>query len=402
MTASSDELKSIGYDAYVYAYPMLEQVKTINGMIHVMGLEFNRAKFNPNLPWDSVGMPIVAPNLTSMTGGVPLDMSYGPVTVEIPEVTDRYIVYQCIDGFTHNFFYMGSRVDGGRAGHYVFHRPGQDVGTGAVPVEVETDHAIIVIRIDITDATELPRIQEIMDSIRVVDSPEETRPYPAYDPERASAPEFVGYVNELLRNDVPASESGLFERLAPTGLLSDAVLSDDEAGEVQAGIDLALSDIEEQGATATALGNGWLGATTLFGTREYLDGNYMGQAIGAFFGLWGNSKEEANYFLGNFEGDGELHFTPDELPPLSDIGFWSLTIHDADMLVRPNEHDSYVITMDQMEPDEDGGMTFKFSTQPEDGNWLYTPGERYAVLLRAYQADTSRIGDYVPPALCRR
>lgn len=401
MSTSSESLQSIGHEAYVYAYPMLEQVKTVNGMIHVSGMEFNRAVFNPNLPWDNVGMPIVAPNLTSMTGGILLDMSHGPVTVEIPEVADRYIVYQCIDGFTHNFHYMGSRADGGRAGRYVFYRPGQDVGTDAVPVEVETDHAIIVVRIDITDATELDRVREVMDGIRVVDSPAETRPYPTYDQERASGPDFVDYVNDLL-SGVPASESDLFERLAPIGLLSDAVLTDEEKGEVQAGIDTAISDIEEEGATATALGNGWVGATTLFGTREYLDANYMGRAIGAFFGLWGNSKEEANYFNCFFEGDSELHFRPDELPPLSDIGFWSLTIHDPDMMVRPNEFDSYVITMDQMEPDEDGGMTFKFSSRPEDGNWLYTPGPRYAVLLRAYQADPSRIGDYVPPAFTTR
>jgi hypothetical protein len=401
VTTSGDALQSIAYDAYVYAYPMLEQVKTINNMIRVSGMEFNRAVFNPKLPWDNVGMPIVAPNLTSMTGVVLLDMSHGPVTVEIPEVTDRYIVYQCIDGFTYNFSYMGSRADGGRVGRYVFHRPGQEVGTGATPVEVETDHGLIVVRIDITDATELPRLRDVMDGIRVVDAPDETRPYPTYDPEWASGPEFVGYINELL-SGVPASESGLFRRFASIGLLSDTVLTDEEKGEVQAGIDAALADIAEQAATATALGNGWVGATTLFGTREYLDGNYMSRAIGAFFGLWGNSKEEANYFLGFFEGDGDLHFGPDELPPLSDIGFWSLTIHDPDMLVRPNEFDSYVITMDQMEPDDDGGMTFRFSSHPDDGNWLYIPGERYAVLLRAYQADPSRIGDYVPPAFTRR
>jgi hypothetical protein len=168
------------------------------------------------------------------------------------------------------------------------------------------------------------------------------------------------------------------------------------------GIDAARSDIEKQAATATALGNGWIGATTLFGTREFLDGNYMGRAIGAFFGLWGNSKEEANYFISHVAGDGELHFGPDELPPLSDIGFWSITIHVTDMLVRPNEHDSHVITMDQMELDDDGGVTLTFSSQPEGKNWLYTPGDRYALLIRAYQADPSRIEDYVPPPITPR
>jgi len=91
-----ESLKDIAYDAFIYAYPMMEQVKTINGMREFMGLEFNITAMNPKLPWDNVGMPIVAPNLTSMTGGVLIDLSNGPVTLEIPEMKDRYNVF----GFT--------------------------------------------------------------------------------------------------------------------------------------------------------------------------------------------------------------------------------------------------------------------------------------------------------------
>ncbi len=92
-----EPLRDIAYDAFVYAYPMIEQVQTINGMVEFMSVAFNKVAMNPRLPWENVGMPIVAPNLTSMTGGILLDLSNGPVTLEIPEVKDRYIVYQCID-----------------------------------------------------------------------------------------------------------------------------------------------------------------------------------------------------------------------------------------------------------------------------------------------------------------
>ena len=68
-----------------------------------------------------------------MTGGVLLDLSQGPVTLEIPEVKDRYIVYQCIDVFTHNFFYLGSRANHGEGGQFVFHVRGQEVsGVGGI------------------------------------------------------------------------------------------------------------------------------------------------------------------------------------------------------------------------------------------------------------------------------
>lgn len=401
MSESTQSLEAIAYDAFIYAFPMLEQVKTVNGMIQTMGLEFNRAGFNQSLPWDNVGQPIVAPNLTSMTGGVIVDMSHGPVTLEVPEVTDRYIVFQCIDGFTHNFHYIGTRADGGRAGRHTFYRPGQEVDPNATAVMVETDHAVIVIRIDIADESELPRLREIMDAIKVIDAPAETRPYPEYDPDQAASPGFVNVVNSVLTH-APDVETNLFAQWASIGMLSETHLTNEQKAEVQAGIDQALSDIDEQSKTATALGNGWIGATTLFGTREFLDGNYMNRAIGAYFGLWGNSKEEANYFLAFAQSDSTLHFGPDDLPPLLDVGFWSLTIHDTDMLVRSNEFDSYVITMEQFEHDVDGGVTVRFSRGPEHGNWLYTPNDQYAVLLRAYQADPNRINDYVPPAFTTR
>ena len=266
---------------------------------------------------------------------------------------------------------------------------------------VETDHAVIVVRIDIADESELPRVREIMEAIKVVNAPAEIRPYPAYDPDQASSPGFVNVVNDILIR-APEAETDLFSRWSAIGMFHDVDLTDEQQAGVQAGINRALSDIAEQSKIATTLGNGWIGATTLFGTREFLDGNYMNRAIGAYFGLWGNSKEEANYFLAFAQGDSTLHFGPDDLPPLLDVGFWSLTIHDADMLVRPNEFDSYVLTMNQVEHDDDGGVTVRFSRHREPGNWLYTPNDQYAVLLRAYQTDPGRISDYVPPAFTNR
>jgi len=400
--SNQENIKQIAYDAFVYAYPMLEQVKTINGMMEFMGAGFNRANFNPKLPWENVGMPIVAPNLTSMTGGILVGTTYGTVTVEIPEVKDRYIVYQCIDAFTHNFYYLGTRANDGDGGRFTFYNKGQQLsGPNATPVEVESDHAMIVIRIDIADASEKERVSDIQDAIKVIDAPAKHREYPPYDKEKAFSPEFVEFVNDLL-TEVPETETELFERFSGIGLFSDVALTDAEQIQVQAGIDAAFEDIKTEGKTATALGNGWIGATTVFGTREFLDNNYMIRAMGAHFGLWGNSKEEANYFAGFFAGKGEIVFKKEELPPLTDIGFWSVTVHDENMLVEANEYDSYVITMEQMKFEDGGSITFKFSSQPEDGNWLYTPGDTMSVLIRAYQADPEKITGYVPPPFVKR
>jgi len=392
-----ESLEAIAHDALIYAYPMMEQVKTVNGMFDFMGMRPNQASMNPKLPSENIGMPIVAPNLTSMTGGVYVDISHGPVTIEIPEVKDRYIVYQCIDVFTHNFYYMGSRGNSGEGGRFVFHSASQEISdSSATPVEMEGDHAIIVIRIDIKNEDEYDRVRAIQESIRVVDAPEQTRAYPAYDAEKAVSPEFVEYVNELL-TEIPDSEAALFERFARIGIMGNVDLSDAEKADVQVGIDSALKAIEME-TSKLIVGNGYIGATEVFGTRDYLNGNYIGRASGAHFGLWGNSKEEANYFMSFVEGEGQIVFGKDELPPLTDIGFWSITTHDENVLVHANEYDSYVLTTDRMKFEEDGSVVIRFSSEPEEGNWLYTPGGKMAILIRAYQADPEKIGSYVPPA----
>ncbi len=397
---NSDELKDIGYETFIYAYPMMEQVKTINGMFEFMNMKTNAPSMNSKFPMDNVGMPIVAPNLTSMTGGIFIDISAGPVTVEIPEVKDRYIVYQCIDVFTHNFFYMGTRANNGESGSFTFHNKSQTLTeNNSTPVLMEGDFAIMVVRIDIKDRAEVDDVIEIQNAIRVTSAPSETRNYPTYDKEKAFTPAFVEYINELI-TEVPEDEVELFDQWAAIGILSDVALSEEEMKEVQSGIDSAYIAIQEESKNLE-IGNGYVAATEVFGTREFLDGNYLARATGANFGLWGNSKEEANYFLLSTEGVGTIRFTKDELPPLSSIGFWSITIHDENVLVEKNEYDSYVLTMDKMEFEENGSLELKISSLPEEGNWLYTQGGKMVIVIRAYQTDPDKIGSYIPPAFTR-
>jgi hypothetical protein len=45
-----------------------------------MNFKSNQISMTPRYPMDNVGQPIVAPNLTSMTGGAFFDITYDPVT----------------------------------------------------------------------------------------------------------------------------------------------------------------------------------------------------------------------------------------------------------------------------------------------------------------------------------
>jgi hypothetical protein len=400
-STDSVSMKDLAYEAFIYAYPMMEQVKTINDMFEYNNMTPNTVVMIPKFPMENVGMPIVAPNLTSMTGGIFIDISAGPVTLELPEVKDRYLVYQCIDVFTHNFFYMGSRANNGEAGIFTFYNHSQQIpDNNSTPVLMEGDHAFIVVRIDIKDRSEIDRVIEIQKGIKITSAPSEHREYPVYDKAKAFSPTFIEYINELL-TEVPEEEKALFDRWAPLGIMSKEESNKMELKEIQSGIDSAYTAIQEM-TNNLEIGNGYIAATEVFGTREFLNGNYLARASGAHFGLWGNSKEEANYFLLYTGGEGEIRFTIDELPPLSDIGFWSITVHDENVMVRKNEYDSYVLTMDKMKFENDGSLILKVSSSPEQGNWLYTPGGKMVIVIRVYQPDSNKIGSYIPPAFSKR
>ena len=257
-SAKKTSLKDTAYDAFIYAYPMLEQVKTINGMFDFIGMKPNVPAMNDKFPMDNVGMPIVAPNLTSMTGGIFVDISDGPVTMQIPEVKDRYIVYQCIDVFTHNFYYMGTRGNNGEAGQFTFYNKNQKLSENieSTPVLMEGDHAIVVVRIDIKDRSEIDKVREIQNNIKIVNAPKKSRVYPEYDNEKAHSPGFVEYINELLI-EIPESEKTEYEEFASIGIMNEVILSEAEMLEVQAGIDSAYKAIELE-TKNLEIGNGIL------------------------------------------------------------------------------------------------------------------------------------------------
>src|SRR5690606_8567975 len=89
-----------------------------------------------------------------------------------------------------------------------------------------------------------------------------------------------------------------------------------------------------------------------FGTREFLGNDYMSRMAAAVLGIYGNSKEEANYPAYFTDADGRpldgaadrytLRFGPGGLPPVN--SFWSLTLYELPAsLLTDNPIDRYLI-----------------------------------------------------------
>jgi Uncharacterized conserved protein len=87
--------------------------------------------------------------------------------------------------------------------------------------------------------------------------------------------------------------------LVGPGKSFDAARLDKEtAAAIQAGIDAALKKLNARVATnKDNIG--------LFGSREYLKGDYESRAIGAMIGIYGQNEQDAVYFSYQADKDGK-------------------------------------------------------------------------------------------------
>ena len=126
-TVSADEAKKIATEAYLYAYPMLYNYKTLFQQAadpsfpgYVGG--FNRFR-HYSRGFTPADKDIVTPSNDTPYSWAWLDLRTEPMVVSVPASPDRYYVQQWFDLYTHNFAYIGSRATGTAAGHYLFVGP---------------------------------------------------------------------------------------------------------------------------------------------------------------------------------------------------------------------------------------------------------------------------------------
>lgn len=71
-------------------------------------------------PADHTRKDVVAMNADTPYSNFGLDLRAEPVVVSVPDVPERYYVMQCVDLYTYNFAYIGTRATGTKAGDYLW------------------------------------------------------------------------------------------------------------------------------------------------------------------------------------------------------------------------------------------------------------------------------------------
>jgi hypothetical protein len=233
---SPSEAQKIASEAYLYAYPMLYNYKTLFRQVmdpsfpgYVGGFNRFRHYRRGFTPADT---DIVTSNNDTPYSWAWLDLRAEPMVVSVPASLDRYYVLQWFDLYAHNFAYIRSRVTGSEAGDYLLAGP---TWQGATPSGVknvlrsETEIVGTLTRTAWTGPDDIEglvamqrqyRIRPLSEYLGV--KPPEPAPilqFPAWDETRAKSIGFINYLNFALRfaPTVP-SQQDMMKRFALIGI----------------------------------------------------------------------------------------------------------------------------------------------------------------------------------------
>ncbi len=417
-----EEARKIAKEAYIYAFPMIENYKTM----YMSSIDKNspdyKAPFNRIASSATVFTPedkvVVTPNSDTPYSFVELDLRAEPMVLSVPEIEkDRYYSIQLVDLYTYNFAYIGSRATGNGAGNYLIAGPGWE---GEAPQGInevlrsDTEFVLAIYRTQLFNAADIDNVKKIQAEYKAepLSSFEGTAAppaapeidFPTYNAAEAGGIDFINYLNFLLRfcPAVP-SEKGLMEQFAKIGIGPGELFDPSQyPPDIVDAIHEGISDAREAMAEAAASTSS---SEDAFGTRAMLGDNYLLRAVAAKLGIYGNTKEEAVYVIYTKDGEGNpldasahnytLTFPKDGLPPAK--AFWSVTMYDAKtQLLVANPISRYLINspmLNELKFAEDGSLTIYMQDESpgaeKEADWLPAPSGPFYAVLRIYLPEES-------------
>jgi len=416
----SGDLRAIVKEAYLYGWPMSENFNTLYAYaLDKSGSEY-KAPFNQLHNTARVYTPadkaVVTPNSDTPYSFVWADLRAEPLVLTVPAMEpERYFSFQLIDLYTFNFVYIGTGTTGNEGGKYLLAGP---EWKGEAPAGIdkvyrsETEFILAVGRTQLFDAADLENVKKIQAGYKVQPLSAflgESPPAPAPDlvwpaPQAGEAGKtaaiftIVNFMLELCPT-VP-SETELMQRFARIGVgagvpfevstLSPEMMAAFEGGIADAW--QAFAGVEKEMAT------GKLNSGDCFGTRKFLENNYLLRFAGAKLGLYGNSREEALYPIYSVDAAGQPldaarnDYVVTFAERIPTKAFWSLTMYDGKtQLLIENPIHRYLINspmLDELQRGADSSVTIYVQKDSpgadKESNWLPAPDGPFYAVLRLY------------------
>ncbi len=434
------EAREIARDAYIYGNPLVDSYR----ILHTYFVDTENPEYKA--PWNEIyslarvftheDRAVQAANSDTPYSFVGIDLRAEPIVLGVPAMDEsRYFSVQLIDLYTHIIDYIGSRTTGNHGGHYLLTGPRWE---GKVPkgidkvIHVETELAFGIYRTQLFDPDDLANVVEVQQGYTLqtlsefleIEAPEPAPAIEFIEPLTAadirSSLDVFEQINFVLQF-CPAHESEieLFERFSRIGVGSDADFAATSfPPEITAALSQGIGDAwQEFDKLKEKADRGEIESGEVFGSRAFLQNNYLYRFGAAVMGIWGNSEAEAIYPTYYVDADGQalsgannyaVRFKPGELPPVH--AFWSLTMYGLPgSLLVENPIDRYLLNstmIDDFVRDEDGGITLYIQHDPPVDelllNWLPAPKGPFHANLRLYWPKESALdGSWPPPPLVR-
>ena len=428
----------IASDGYVFGFPVLlmdqtYQAATEKPYLCGLGGAANTFTHKFSVP-DPDFRAVVRPNVDTLYSSAFLDLTDGPMVLDVPEIRDRFYLMAMLDAWSNNFAGPGSQSNGGDAVTYLIAGPdwAGETPDGMQRIDAPTNLVWIIGRTELKGKGDLAAVNGIQRRYRLrplLGKPSERaegdcRPIAGeQEPEDVikslSGADFFSRPDRLIDLYPPNPDDE--DKLKSLGLINVGPLAQ---GDVQ---DLSVSNLEaldsgiERGQKIidAALGFGGRGAWAPDPTKvplgEYGD-SYLVRAVVAQIGFGANRNEFAVYQnaretsagepLDGAEGVYELRFEKAKTPPVT--GFWSVTVYDSDGFLTRNAIDRYALgSHSGLKPNEDGEIVITFAAEKPESvpqeNWLPIPDAPFEVTLRMFGPDGDILeGDWSAPPITRR
>ena len=378
---------------------------------------------------------VVSPNVDTAYTVAWLDLTTGPVVVNVPNTGGRYYTFQFLDGFSNAFAYVGSGSTGTQAGAYALVPPGW---TGSLPAGVHRINAPsntvwLLGRTLVSGTADLPAVKNLQSQYKatpltawkmgVRQPPLVLSQYPTTVAKAIpTGAQFIATLNqEMVIDPPPAADDCALRAMSAAGIqvshptpaqslvadlsnqapplpqvAGDPVVDAALTAGTTAADRIIVSAERRLNASSRRAHNGWeiLGNWVgRFGTR------YLGRAIVARDLLGANTPQQAIYPIADTDVTGQalngshrytIRFAKGSLPPVN--AFWSVTMYDASDYLYANPLGRYAIgdRTPSLHYGRDGSLTLYVQhAQPasaaQRANWLPAPSGAFHVVLRLYE-----------------
>jgi hypothetical protein len=417
------EARAIAKEAYIYGFPLVDSYR--------IQYSYFVDRHNPEFkaPWNILrntarvftpdDKAIQTPNSDTPYSTVGADLRAEPLVFTVPAIEKgRYYSLQFIDMYTFNFAYVGSRATANDAAGYLLAGPNwrgeKPRGIKSV-IRSETEFAFVLYRTQLFDPEDIANVKKIQAGYKVqtlsqylgesapAAAPPVDFPKPLTVAEERTSPRFFDILNFVLQFcPIDPSEQSLRARFAKIGIDGGKTFEAEKTSpEMQKALEGGIADAWKTFGEykTTDVDTGKFTSANGFGTRAFLNGNYIARMVAAVLGIYGNSKEEAiypAYFVDsekqNLNGSHRytLRFAAGHLPPVN--AFWSVTLYEMPAsLLYANAINRYLINspmLPELKRDADGGVTLYIQHESPgkhlEANWLPAPGGPFVVVMRLY------------------